>query len=210
MKRIVKNDEPTFLREWIERFRSENGRDPLYADLREKSEWYQLRELLSEEQGWICCYCMQQISDTTSHIEHFVPRDIKNHYPHSRHAENVELDYFNMFMSCEGDKNEKHCGRLKDNHETWMLVSPTEETVEEQFQYYLDGTIEGITPEAMETILVTGLNTFSLIRHRRSAIFRAMEDWSPEMSIEQYMQKDDEGMFHPYCCAVRYCLEHLY
>ena len=209
MKRIIKNDEPAFLGEWIERFRSDNGRDPLYADLREKPEWYQLRNLLSEEQGWICCYCMKRIDDSTSHIEHFVPRSIRNQYPHSQYAQNVELDYFNMFMSCEGENQEKHCGRLKDNHATWMLVSPSEETVEEQFQYYPDGRIEGSSPKAIKTIEVTGLDTFSLQRHRRTAIYLAVEKWTPEMSLEQYLQKDANGMFPPYCHAVLYCLKAL-
>lgn len=210
MKRIIKGDEPAFFRAWIERFRHNNGREPLYADLREEPEWYQLRDLLIKEQGWICCYCMKRITDYTSHIEHFVPRDIKNHYPHSQYAQDVELNYFNMFMSCEGEKTEKHCGRLKDNHEPWMLISPLEETVEEQFQYYPDGRIKSSSPQAIETIAVTGLDTLSLQRHRRTAIYLAIEEWTPEMSFEQYLQKDANGMFPPYCYAVLYCLKVLF
>ena len=78
-------------------------------------EWEDLIQALLKEQGYICCYCMQRIYGEDSHIEHFVPRDIKNTDPHSMRASDVELNYGNLFESCNGEHWDwSHCGRFKD------------------------------------------------------------------------------------------------
>jgi hypothetical protein len=45
------------------------------------------------EQGHICCYCGQRITQAISHIEHFQPR---THYP------DLSLSYNNFLASCPG------------------------------------------------------------------------------------------------------------
>lgn len=204
MKRIFKRESPQYFEAWKENFKKENGVDATYADFRFTSEWTMLRGHLLEEQGYLCCYCMQRIEDYDSHIEHFVPRSIKKRRPHSIFADCVDLDYTNMFMSCESND---HCGRFKDNDETWMLLSPTEEAIEEQFEYSLNGEIKGISEKAMSTIRATRLDALSLTRHRASAIHLAMQEEDPESFIVACSERDAIGQYMPFCVAMKYCLE---
>ncbi|MCK4441552.1 MAG: hypothetical protein KAU90_06075, partial [Sulfurovaceae bacterium] len=55
----------------------------------------ELREVLGEEQGYICCYCMSSIVTGKTKIEHFKPRDGN---------EELEIDYKNLYLACDGEK----------------------------------------------------------------------------------------------------------
>jgi 5-methylcytosine-specific restriction endonuclease McrA len=55
--------------------------DKIYDDFRYKSkegcetkEYGNLRRQLLEEQGFVCCYCLTQVSCKNSKIEHFKPQ----------------------------------------------------------------------------------------------------------------------------------------
>jgi len=85
MKYIKKQSEPLSLKQ----FRAIPGAN--YDDYMEKDE---LRQALGEEQGFICCYCMQRIKLETMHIEHWKPRSL---YPA------LSLDYKNLLAVCAGN-----------------------------------------------------------------------------------------------------------
>lgn len=219
MKQITKRSEPSYFTEWKDDFRRLHGREPEYKDFHGTSEWEDLIYDLLEEQGYICCYCMKEINGWDSHIEHFVPRNIKNTYPHSVRAQNVELDYQNLFESCNGEENQwDHCGRLKDSDENPMLVSPLESGVEQRFKYdMLTGEIDASDPEdqeAMTTIRILGLNTYQLCRHRINAFNTADQEFRDGIPFDEligmYSNRDDRGAFIPYCVAVTWVLEHFY
>lgn len=53
-----------------------------------------LRKNLVDEQGKICCYCMRRISTNSSHIEHFLPKEIFT---------DKDLSYENLLASCNGE-----------------------------------------------------------------------------------------------------------
>lgn len=167
MKQIFKRPEPSYFTEWKDNFRASVGREPKYSDFRNTPEWQRLIYDLLEDQGYICCYCMKRIEGWDSHIEHFIPRNIINTHPHSLRAQDVELDYLNLFESCNGENNQwDHCGRFKDREESPMLVSLLEDGVERRFKYdVLTGRIDAVDSEdqgAMTTIRVLGLNTYQL------------------------------------------------
>ena len=207
MKQIIKGKEPPEFTIWKEHFRQENGREPCYADFRETPEWSALIQTLLEEQGYICCYCMQRISGWDSHMEHFIPRAIRNTDPHSARASDVELNYTNLLESCNGEHADRtHCGRAKDCDSNPTLLSPVSDRIEDRFCYKLDGSIDATDAEdsaAMSTIRILNLNSVALKRHRKTAIFEALSSDEPtEDLIRQYSGKDESGAFAPYCTAI--------
>lgn len=214
MKHIVKGPAPTELEEFKDNFRIINHREPMYKDFRETDAWRHLREILLGEQGYICCYCMQGIEDWDSHLEHFTPRVDGKLHPHSILSDHIELEYSNLFMSCNGETSSprEHCGHKKDDTQTAMLVCPTDDDVEGQFSYTINGKIDGITPKAMTTIRVLGLDSYALERHRKTAIYeviKELNDSDIDMLIHKYECRDARGMFTPYCKAITYCLRHI-
>lgn len=212
MKQIVKDTSPAEFEKWKEDFKALYHSDPLYKDFRETEEWVHLREVLLDEQGYICCYCMKRIEDWDSHIEHFIPRADRKLHPHSISVSHIELEYNNLFMSCNGEpkKPNDHCGRKKDSEQAVMLVCPTSPDVENQFIYEADGGIKGVTPEAMTSIRILGLDSYALNRHRETAIYTALGDgnFDPDTLVQVYESRDAHGMYSPYCTAIVYCLKH--
>ena len=59
----------------------------------------ELREVLKEEQGYICCYCMSSIATGKTKIEHYQSRDKKPE---------LEIDYKNLYLACDGEKINCH------------------------------------------------------------------------------------------------------
>ena len=54
----------------------------------------ELREILGNEQGWICCYCGQRIKNNhTTIVEHLEPKSINKR---------LTFDYKNLYASCRG------------------------------------------------------------------------------------------------------------
>lgn len=222
MKHIQKDKEPEWFAQWKVEFQTNNGRLARYAEdfstndnlgyCRRK----RLRGALVKEQGYICCYCMKRIYETSSssHIEHFWPKSIE------RFAD-LDLDYENLFASCEGHApDEDHCGHRKDDWWHPNMVIPTDSKIEDIFIYWDDGTIhsrEGI-PEsdiANQMIEHFGLNSFYLERNRREAI-NALEVFDD--AYEEYSDDDireliafysgkHNGYYQEYCKALMDCLE---
>lgn len=216
MKHIEKLPEPDFFINWKENFRHSNGREPTYKDFMGTDEWHNLRNILLNEQGFICCYCMKSVgdwdedaNDWDSHIEHFIPRNIGNVQPHSYRAQNVQLNYDNLFISCNGKRCCKdHCGHYKKSEDSPMILSPTNPDVEEAFKYNpLDGEIIGTSAEAMTSARVLNLNTLELKRHRRTAIYYSElfdDDFEEkrEQLIEFYSSRNEAGAYIPFCMAI--------
>lgn len=218
MKRIQKmGKEPSELTDWIKNFRSQEGREPRYKDFRETPEWYNLIQTLLKEQGYICCYCMKEIQGWDSHIEHFIPRTMTKKDPHSIRAQDIELSYFNMLESCNGEYGDRlHCGRFKDSESSPMILSPTDEKIEERFSYnLLNGEIEAADAadqEAMTTIRILNLNSEDLKGHRLSAfyssgILEVESDDERDDLIDFFSIRDSQGAFAPYCAALVWALK---
>lgn len=216
MKHIEKGPEPEFFTKWKENFCITNGREPKYDDFRNTDEWHDLRQILLEEQGFICCYCMQNVGDWDqianrwdSHMEHFVPRSIGNIHPHSCRAQDVQLSYDNLFISCNGEHcDEEHCGHYKKSEDSPMILSPALPDVEKRFKYnLLNGSIDGIGAEAMTSIRVLNLNNYDLKRRRASAIYNSgyfdddFEEKSEEL-IELYSSRNELGAYIEFCMAI--------
>lgn len=120
-----------------------------------------------------------------------------------------------MFESCNGEHGDwSHCGRYKDREDSLMLLSPTEEKLDEHFRYTMDGHITAasdLDSQAMTTIRILNLDSFELKRHRQTAIYTAVRNVYDQASkdelIQLYLSKDDEGAFAPFCMAVVWALQ---
>lgn len=218
MKKITKEASPAWFEAWKKDFKSTKGREAHYkndfssdnADGTARRQ--KLRGQLIKEQGHICCYCMKRIFLNNSHIEHFWP---KAFFPH------IDLEYNNMFASCNGDgvaDFEGHCGHKKEDWWEKEMISPTDITVEGLFRYTADGKIHSAprkptTNIAREMIIQMGLDSYHLIRNRREAIqnseFCDDEDYSSEdiRDFINYYSNKDSGTYVPYCMAIVDCLK---
>jgi uncharacterized protein (TIGR02646 family) len=115
LKEIFKLKEPKSLTEYRNSISKEDLKNiDLYNDMPNKDRYNcnihknNLRRYLLEEQGYICCYCMDRITCNNSKIEHFKPQ--------TQYREN-QLDYENLFVACLGEEGEKnnfqHCDTYK-------------------------------------------------------------------------------------------------
>jgi uncharacterized protein (TIGR02646 family) len=121
MKGIVKNDEPVAFGMWKSGIIDILGENPdwnaawqLRKDLFSKSD---LRSVLLEEQGYICCYCCSRIENRGENranpqqdftvVEHFKPKDISQFPEFTFH-------YPNLFASCDGGRSFADNDEVKD------------------------------------------------------------------------------------------------
>lgn len=88
MIRIVKKQRVPTVFEQIKNRRSD------YDELT-SSEKDEIKQVLLEEQGYKCAYCMSKISMSNSTIEHYIPRNGTNG------DMSLSLDYRNMFAVCD-------------------------------------------------------------------------------------------------------------
>ena len=221
MKKIIKGESPEWFEKWKDAFRERTGREPHYKDdfstsnVNGAKRRKRLRKQLVEEQGYICCYCMKRISEKTSHIEHFMPKDA---------FKEKDLLYENLFASCNGEgelgKMREYCGHRKGNWYREDMISPADSIVERAFKYSLNGHIisnanEETSDIAQEMIENFGLDTYHLVRSRKEAIENSEvfddEEYSPEeiQDFIDYYSERDNGKYIPYCKAIVDCLQDM-
>jgi uncharacterized protein (TIGR02646 family) len=203
MKHIEKNAEPPVLTDW--KARANEDWQPDYADLRGDIK-KAVKEALMDEQGYICCYCEQRLTDSDSHIEHFKPQSDPAVDP---------LDYGNLLCSCQNQvkKGEpRHCGILKED---WFdpdrLISPLSIDCESRFAYTGNGEIKPADthdPSAEETIKKLGLDIPKLNDMRAKSIEPFLED---NLTVEDmrtfvsgYLSRDRSGQFGAFWTTIQY------
>jgi uncharacterized protein (TIGR02646 family) len=151
MKHIIKEEEPTSFIEW--KNQANDDWTPVYNNL-QGIERQELINSIISEQGFICCYCENEIKPNDCHVEHFKPQSI---YP--KH----QLDYKNLLCSCQqklGKKDPRHCGNSKED---WFdennLISPLISDCESRFKYTFDGYIlPSIEDDVAAKITIEKLN----------------------------------------------------
>ncbi|EHM50263.1 retron system putative HNH endonuclease [Cardiobacterium valvarum] len=165
MKYIVKQCEPVFFTTW--KAQANANWQPEYSNMPTDIK-QQLKDALLDEQGWICCYCEQEITPDDSHIEHFRPQSDPNCDP---------LDYSNLLGSCQKQRRKGeplHCGSLKaDWFDRNLLISPLNPSCESRFVFLGNGEIQAKDANdqaAKETIQRLGLNIPKLIEMRKKVI----------------------------------------
>lgn len=196
MKYIKKGKEPKELTEW--KGLANDNWQPSYNDLRNPEKSI-VKTALMEEQGYICCYCEQELMATDSHIEHFLPQES---YPEKA------LDFSNLLCSCQ-DKIKKgkprHCGNLKADDE--LSISPLDEACEKYFKYSYDGYIEPVDEKARTTIKKLGLDITKLNAVRRDAIEPFIDSLLTEDELMEFVSaylKKVDGKYPPFYTTIKF------
>ncbi|MDF5726209.1 MAG: TIGR02646 family protein [Rhizonema sp. PD37] len=167
MKRIIKGKEPLSL---------VKHRLKTFADYDNYSKKDELRASILTEQGHICCYCMQRISDSRMKIEHWKSQD---DYPE------LQLDYNNLLGACQGGegspKHLQHCDTRKGNTEITINPLDTIKNCEDVIRFLGNGQIYS-EDSAIDTELndILNLNTETLINHRKEVLDLAIRQLSSE------------------------------
>jgi uncharacterized protein (TIGR02646 family) len=196
MKQIKKGKEPKELTEW--KGLANDNWQPSYNDLRNPEKSI-VKAALMEEQGYLCCYCEQELIATESHIEHFLPQDS---YPEKA------LDFSNLLCSCQDQirKGEpRHCGNLKGDDE--LPISPLDEDCEKYFKYTYDGYIEPVDEKAQITIKTLGLDITKLNALRKDAIEPFIDGLLTEDELMEFVSaylKKVDGKYPPFYTTIKF------
>jgi len=204
MKYINKSKEPQILSDFVNYNKQNYGIDANYEDLQTDVK-KQLKTALLEEQYSICCYCMKQIEIDKSHIEHIKPQ---SKFP------SETLNYYNLLVSCNGiqDLNE-NCGHRKsDWYDANEFLTPLNSDCEKVFTYNIDGEMDATSRNGKVTITKLDLNSYFLIRARRSAItLSGLFDDDFELKKEEIISYNTtpnaNNELPPFCMAVAYCIK---
>ena len=206
MKKIRKNREPGSL---IAHRKSAHADYDNLPDAAKKD----LRASLLEEQGYICCYCMQDINDDKMKIEHWESQ--------SRDP-SKQLNYDNLLAACPGNENKpanlQHCDTSKRNQA--LKINPAGKTNCEAFiKYSSNGTIYSHDPEVQRDLDQTlNLNMQTLKENRRQALKNVIKELTKirgkeaPWPIAQMKRKIEafesrvQGKYRPYCRFVVYIL----
>jgi len=203
MKHIAKQGEPQVFTDW-KALASEDWQ-PTYGDLSSDTK-KAVKNALISEQGAICCYCEQRLTDDDSHIEHFMPQ---------RDPAVDPLDFDNLLCSCQNQikKGEpRHCGNLKgDWFDGNLLVSPLDPDCENRFAFTGDGGIKPAAADdqaASETIKRLNLDIQKLNAMRANAIEPFLDDGLSHQEMQDfvsgYLNRDTSGQFGEFWTTIRY------
>jgi uncharacterized protein (TIGR02646 family) len=191
MRKIDKSNEPTSLAQ----FRI-NNLGLKYIDLANGNENIRIdiRESCVNEQFFLCAYCCDRITITSSHNEHIIPQN-------SALGQNLTLDYNNIVASCQSIIN---CGHKKDNN--LINLTPLMIECEDEIIFQLNGKMTHTTPRAQETINRLNLRNRGLENKRKQVIdiilFEYVEDldnlnleenYYLELIIAELSQVDNSG-----------------
>lgn len=178
MKYIRKGTEPTSLTTY--RASANRNSETLYEDYPDKDD---LRKQLLQEQGCICCYCMQRISDEVDaasgqfkiKIEHWAPQSI---YDGQHGRPDRRLDYSNLLGACRGNEGQPehlhHCDTHKGDTE--IKINPTLPICEQQIYYSFSGEVLSSDPEITKDLNETLNLNMQTLRNNRKARWDAIKD----------------------------------
>jgi len=196
MKYIKKGNEPKQFTEWKERANDNSKRS--YKNLGNPTKSV-VKTTLIKEQGYICCYCEQELIETDSHIEHFLPQ---KGYPEK------DIDFSNMLCSCQDQikKGEpRHCGNLKADNE--LSISPLDKNCEQYFKYTYDGYIEPVDEKAKTTIKTLGLDIAKLNALRKEAIEPFIDENLTEDELIEFVSgylKKVDGKYQSFYTTIKF------
>lgn len=182
-----------------------------YDDYMDKDD---IRLSLLDEQGHICAYCMQRITQNNMKIEHW---HSQSEYP------DEQLDYKNMLACCKGGEGniseQQYCDTAKGNQSLKYNPSYQQHHILLQIKYkFKDGEIYSEEQEFTQQLNdVLNLNVAMLKNNRKIVIDEIMKQLDKQrgtvsakflqMLLAKYTQKSVDGKLQPYCGIVRYYLE---
>lgn len=182
MKYIEKNAEPAKFKV----YRSIPG--ATYANITTEAK-VALRTALLESQGYICCYCMQRVTESNCKIEHFKPQKT---YNGTNGKADLTLNYKNLYIACMGNEGHGYdrltCDSRK-GHEELQHVRLDDKGWNNVFKYSADGTIstkDGNQALEKEIEEILNLNEDTLKRNRSSIYDYIMERFKNAQIRKQF------------------------
>jgi uncharacterized protein (TIGR02646 family) len=217
LKRIIKNKEPQRLIEYRNQFSKEElENDELYNDFPYKDkknckiDVKNLRRILLEEQGYICCYCMSRIDCDNSKIEHLKPQT---------KYRKLQLDYKNLFVACIGgegtrehfcdtDKKDKELKKINllENIENFIKYEKKLDSIE------IYSNDENINSDLNE---ILNLNA-SILKKNRKAKWDEVLNKLKKMNFDKnfikktlkyFKSKSENGKYPVFCEMIVFFLE---
>lgn len=207
MRAIRKQSEPKSLTE----YRSSGNPNfvPDYDGYPNKGD---LRKSLVEEQGGICCYCMQRIHprEESMKIEHWHSRE---GYPEE------QLDYGNLLGACSGGRGQppqlQHCDTRKANQDLSRNPANPKHRIGAFISFLADGSVQSADPVFNAQLTdVLNLNLERLKRNRKAALdaFKQTLEGRGALSKAELERKarafstQSNGYLPEYCEVVLYWL----
>jgi uncharacterized protein (TIGR02646 family) len=203
MKRICKKAEPDEFVVWKESF---SEVVPGWDDFDGKPIKQAVKQSLLLEQGYICCFCENEVSTDKGHIAHL--NDRRNHSDEALH-------YGNMLYSCPENSRTipQTCGQRQGSNR--LPISPLDNDCEERFTYIANGKIfpknEGDT-DADRTITILNLNAKHLVASRAAVIREIIEERKRDFTDSGFQLWADEllelhdGRFEVFWTAKKYAI----
>lgn len=207
MKYIKKAESPKKLLEWFE------GQfiDGQYINCRFEhlpSELKaEIKEMLLQEQGWLCCYTGLTIDTDTSHFEHIFPQALSR-----RQGTHEDVNYQNMLAAYP--KDGKCDFGAKAREDDLLPVQPLQKDCETKFKFDIEGSISGVDDDSEQTIKL--LKLFLLNDERKAAIGEVLfpadvilnrEDF--QVVTTRYCDPDENGRFRKFCFVISYVAKGL-
>lgn len=175
-----------------------------------------IRLALLKEQGYLCCYCMQRISQpdkSKMKIEHFLSQTANP---------DKELDYTNMLAACKGNEGFplelQHCDTAKGENK--ISIDPRNRQMMSQIKFDKEGRVFSTNEQHNVDIDKTLHLNLDFLKQARAAIRKGIEqkvkqkyrNARPNKSFIQELLKhwqsfDKNGMLAPYCQVAIYVLE---
>lgn len=203
MKHINKSKEPEILSEFKISYKKRHRIDAKYYDMSPDIR-VAVKNILLNEQNFICCYCMKPVNDHNSHIEHIKPQ---SKFP------TVTLDYYNLLVSCDGLQDSKeHCGHRKNDwYDAQEFITPLNPDCENIFSYNITGKMDAVSNNGKITIDKLNLNSLLLVRARKnvismSGLFDPDFESKKQEIIFYNTTPNSNNELPPFCMAVIYCV----
>ena len=163
---------------------------------------------LLKEQHYLCAYTMKSLASSGAHIEHFLPQSKPKYSAEA-------IDYNNM-LACFPPPNAKvHCAygaqtKADFDPEGTLLLSPLTASVERQFSFYEDGSVEGLTEAGCLTVKTLKLDSPILEKDRHAVIKgrlypksnKSISAKAARRLAQEINQPDDQGCLPEYCVAI--------
>lgn len=215
MKHVLKNikNEPQALRDY--RNSTPNASYSGYGD-KDANGNTPLKTALANEQGYICCYCMQRITEAKMSVEHYITQNhhVTSPLPPQEHKDN-DLVFLNMLGSC--NTNQRNCSGLRGN--VWLTIDPRKIDCERLVRFEKSGRAYSDDPSIQGEIeKILQLNNPVLQKNRRDTIDRASKRLDSykkkgflsrsllENEINYWLEKS-EGQYREYCMAAVHYLQ---
>ncbi|MQL49112.1 TIGR02646 family protein [Photorhabdus khanii] len=172
-----------------------------------------IRKNLLSEQGVICAYCMDRITELTMKIEHWSCQ-------HS--SQELQLEYNNLLGCCKGHEGsrplEQTCDTKKGSSSIKYSPANPEHRLNTKIQYSRDGKILSSDDEFNQQLdKILNLNKPRIISNRLHSIQKIQDLLNNKKGrrskseirklLNKILEKKDDGTYIPYYGAMVFYLE---